>query len=298
MPQERLTKNERRDAAREAARIAREKQKRRDARNRMFLIGGSSAAIIAIFVVVALVLINANAPAGPGPRNMASDGIVITNGDNGLTAVTTEAIPGDGTPTPTDTAAFDTQLHIVTYLDYLCPFCNQFETANSAAIEQLVESGLATLEVHPISILDRVSAGSKYPTRAASAAACVADLEPDAFLDVNRAFFAAQPEEGTSGLTNDDLVGIAQAAGVTSEEIVDCIRDERFTSWVAAATSRALADDSLKDSEGNFGTPRVLVNGQIYNGSPGDAASFQAFVGNILVELEAASPTPTPTPTS
>jgi protein-disulfide isomerase len=301
VPEERLTKDQRRAAAQEAARIMREKQKRKDRRNRAFLIGGSTVGVIAAFLIVALVLVNANKPAGPGPANMASDGIVLTGTADGITAVQTDAIKAGGKPTPTDTDALKAPLHIVTYIDYLCPFCNQFETTNAAAIQQLVQTGSADIEVHPISILDKSSLGSHYSTRAANAAACVANYSPDAYLDVNTALFASQPQEGTSGLTNDQLVDLVSGAGVDSDKVASCIRDEKFTGWVKSATDRALADPDLKNSEGSFGTPTVLVNGQRYTGKLTDASEFQAFVGSIFAEVTTgggSTPTPTPSPTN
>jgi protein-disulfide isomerase len=298
MPQDRLTKDQRREAAREAARVLREKQKRKDARNRIFLIGGTTVGILAIFLVVALVLINANKPAGPGPLNMASDGILIAGSDDGVKAVETDAIPEGGEPTPTDLESLDAPVLISTYIDYRCPFCNQFEQTNGAAVQQLVESGIAALEVHPISILDRVSAGSKYSTRAAAAAACVANYEPDSFLAVNTALFAAQPPEQTTGLTNDEIVDVVKGAGVDSSKVATCIKDQEFSSWVTAATDRALADPALRTADGSFGTPRIVVNGQIYAGSPSDANAFQAFIAEIYNQTGAGNPTPTPTPTT
>jgi len=299
VPQERVTKDQRRAAAQEAARIMREKQKRKDRRNRVFLIGGSTLAILVVFAIVAVVIINANRPAGPGPANMASDGIVLTGADNAVKAVETDAIKEGGTPTPTDTDALTAKLHIVTYIDYLCPFCNQFETTNADSIQQLVVSGIADLEVHPIAILDKSSLGSRYSSRAANAAACVANYDPDKYLDVNSAFFGAQPQEGTSGLTNQQLVDLVGSAGVDSDKVASCINDETFKGWVTAATTRALANPDLKNADGNFGTPTVLINGQRYEGSLTDASEFQAFVGSVFATVstgDGSTPTPTPTP--
>jgi protein-disulfide isomerase len=301
VPEPRLTKDQRRAAAQEAARIQREKQKRKERRTRIFLIVGSTLAIIGVFAIVGVVLINANKPAGPGPANMASDGILFVGSDDGVEVVESDPIPADGTPTATDTDALEPGVHIVTYIDYRCPFCNEFEAANAATIQSLVEAGIASLEVHPISILDRVSLGSKYSTRAASAAGCVATYAPDQFLDVNAALFAAQPAENTSGLTNAELADVVAGAGVTDEKVASCIRDETYTSWVTAASTRALADPDLQDADGNFGTPRVTVNGVIYDGQPGDATAFQAFLTQAAIAADAEdgeTPTPTPTPTT
>lgn len=89
-----------------------------------------------------------------------------------------------------------------------------------------------------------------------------------------------------------------QGAGVDSKDVESCIKDEPYKAWVTAATSRALADADLKDSDGNFGTPVVLVNGERYTGSLTDATVFESFVAQIFTQLPADdAPTPTPTPT-
>ena len=61
-----------------------------------------------------------------------------------------------------------------TYIDFMCPVCNQFEQAYGETIQSLVDDGTITLNIHPISILDRESQGTEYSTRAANAMYCVA----------------------------------------------------------------------------------------------------------------------------
>jgi protein-disulfide isomerase len=299
VPDEKTTKDQRRDAAREAARLQREKQKRRDARTKIFVRGGATLAILAVAAVVTIVIVNANAPAGPGPLNMASDGIVLTGTTDGLAAVKTKAVPADGKPIPTDTSKLDSVVHIVTYVDLLCPFCQQFEATNGAQIQTLVEGGFASLEVHPIAILDSSSLGTKYSTRAANATACVANYKPESYLEVLAALYAdgTQPTEGTKGLTDDELAAVVAKAGVTDKKVATCIKDETFDGWVSAATKRALADKSLENSQGGFGTPTVLVNGARYEGSLTDASAFSAFVAQQYTAAGGADPNATPTPT-
>jgi ABC-type glycerol-3-phosphate transport system substrate-binding protein len=41
-----------------------------------------------------------------------------------------------------------------TYVDFMCPICNQFEQAYGPAIQGLVDDGTITLGIHPIAILD------------------------------------------------------------------------------------------------------------------------------------------------
>ncbi|WP_127794090.1 thioredoxin domain-containing protein [Agromyces sp. LHK192] len=304
--QPRPNRNERREAAREKARALREEQKKKDRRKKVLIQASVIVAVVAVAGIIALLIFNSIKPAGPGPRNMASDGIVLTaatEGDATITAVETPALEPGEDPVPTVQDESGDVANIVTYIDYLCPFCGQFESTNSETMRTLVESGAATLEVHPIAILTNRSAGTQYSLRAANAAGCVADLSPDAFFDFNEALFANQPEESSTGLTNEQLKSLASEAGASSQ-VGACIDEVRFKSWVQDATTRALSGP-IPNSEipSVQGTPTVLVNGKQYQGSLDDAAEFQAFVTQAASEssLESsddpsATPTPTPTP--
>jgi protein-disulfide isomerase len=293
---ERLSKDQRREQARELARLERDARLKAQARNRILIRVGVTVGVVALLGGIAGGIWLGTRPAGPGPVNMASDGILFTGTDDGeVEAVQTGAVPADGTPIPTDPDAYDVPARIVTYLDYGCPFCNQFETTNAAQIEELVAAGYATLEVHPISILDREFAGSEYPTRAANAMACVAAEEPNAFLDASAALFANQPAEGTEGLTDDGIRDVLDGAGALNDEVSACIGDRRYEGWVVAATARATSDPDLANpSTGGFGTPTVLVNGVRYTGPLDDPQSFAAFVTANADLPDGATPTPTP----
>jgi protein-disulfide isomerase len=292
----RPSKNQRRDAARTKAAQLRVEQKKRDRRNRVFLQGGIAVAGIAVVTAIVLIIVNSVQPAGPGPRNMASDGLLV---GSGLTAVTTAALQPDDEPIPTTPDESGTVADIRVYLDYLCPFCGTFETTNTEQIQQWVESGAATLEVHPISILTSKSAGTQYSLRAANAAACVANSSPDDFLAFNTALFADQPVEGTAGLSDEDLKALVASSGVSTgvTAINECIDETTFKSWVKAATDRALSGPIPNSSlTAITGTPTVLVNGKQYVGALDDPKEFAAFVLQATSETySTATPTPTPT---
>jgi protein-disulfide isomerase len=296
----RLTKNERRDAAREKARILREEQKKKDRRTKVLLQSGIILASLAIVAVVGLVIFNSIRPAGPGPANMASDGIQLTKG---AVATETPALAAGEDPVPNERDEAAGVLDIQMYVDYLCPICGSFEATNGEYIASLLENGNTTLEIHPISILDRASQGTKYSTRAANAAACVADSSPSQFLDFHNLLFANQPDENTTGLSDDELVALTVEAGVENAAgIESCIRDQEFKNWVATATTRALNGPIPNSSVDKIaGTPTIIVNGVKYDGPIDDLASFQAFVvqmaGSDFVDNTESTSTPTPTPT-
>ncbi|MBG6213915.1 MAG: thioredoxin domain-containing protein [Cryobacterium sp.] len=276
----RSPKKDRREEAREHARLMRAEQVKRDKRRRLFLRGGIGVGLLAVVAIVTLVIVNnVTAPAAPGPANMASDGILLGSDGTTVSADTTVALAADADPIATDQTALTNTANIVMYVDYLCPICGNFETTNGEQITNWVTAGNATVEIHPISILDRLSSGTKYATRAANAAACVANDDPNNFLAFNTAMFADQPTENSNGKTDAQLTSLVAGAGVTSTAVASCITDQTYSGWVAASTQRAIAGPiPNSDVEKVTGTPTVLVNGVSYTGAFTDAAAFEAFV--------------------
>lgn len=295
-PRAKQSRTDRRVEAREKARQLRAEHKKKERRTRWLLQGGIAAVLLAIIVIVALVLTNSIRPERGGPRNMASDGIKI---GEGFAAVQTPGIAPGAEPVPS--APNEPGVVAITiWIDYLCPLCGEFEAENGELIRTLVESGAATVEYHPIAILTSLSAGTQYSLRAANAAACVANYNPDAFFAFNEGLFADQPEEGTEGLTNEQIIEIARSAGATSSSLERCVDDGRFNEWVRAATTRAgngpLAVEGT-EVESVRGTPTVLVNGELYNPSyPFDSTEFSQFVLSAAGDAFAASPSPSPSP--
>lgn len=296
---ERLSTNQRREAAREKARALRERQKKQDRRGRFILLGSLIVVSIAIVVSVTLTIVGSIPSPRPGPLNMLSDGIVI--GENFEPALTPAIQNGDD-PVETPVDPNSDAIAIEVYVDYLCPVCALFETTNDERISTLLEQGAATLEIHPVAILDGRSAGTQYSTRAANAAACVANYSPRAFYDFHSLMFERQPAEQEPGLTDDELIEIAEDAEVASaQKIRDCIREQRFAGWVEDATVRATTDPELFNEAGKFATPTVFVNGERYLGAPDDAVAFAQFTAvadaTAFSEKSSASPSPSPSPT-
>ena len=245
---------------------------------RWLIPAGVSVAIVAIIAVVVLVIVN-SAPqpqAGAGPRNMLSDGILFEQGGDGIVPVSTPAIPDGGAPTPSEPR--DGVVSIVEYVDFSCPICAQFEEEYGDYISDLVSSGSATWEVHPVAILDVRFTGPEFSTRVNNAGACVADTHPESFLDVMAAFFANQPKEGSAGLTDSELIEIVHGAGVEDDGVDGCITDVGFRGWLKAATDRAIADPDLAGANG-FGTPTLMVDGERWNSNE---VSFSDFVESKL----------------
>ncbi|MFM6981664.1 MAG: DsbA family protein [Microbacteriaceae bacterium] len=263
MNAQRPSKNEARAAAREAARSIQAQQGQRARRNKILVQGGLGLLAAGVIVAIAAVMMTAFKPAGPGPLNMGSDGIRI---GTGLVAATTDAIPADGTPTAQPVNA-DGVVEITIFLDYLCPICGEFEAENGDVIRDLIESGAATVEFRPLAILNNQSAGTQYSTRSANAAACVANYSPNNYFEFNDALFANQPAEGGPGLTDEELIALAETAGVASGTIDNCVTGEEFKAWTKAATERALSGTFAGNNfaiDNVTGTPTVLIDGEHY----------------------------------
>ena len=284
------SKKARRDQARDHARQQRELAAKRKKRNGWIIKGSVVLVAIAAAVVTVLIISSINQAAieaakpKPGPANMISDGIILTadsSGNGEIVAVPTAAIPAEGKPVATDPADYPDQVKIVTYIDYFCPVCQAFEEANSEQLGTWVASGKATLEVHPISILDGRSQGTRYASRAANAMACVANFQPDLFFQATGLMYKAQPAEGTTGLTNAQIIATLESAGATDPQVADCVNKESFKQWVTDATARTNAPLPNSEVPKLTGTPTVIVNGILYQGSINDPQEFSTFVSAI-----------------
>ncbi|WIB59835.1 thioredoxin domain-containing protein [Curtobacterium sp. MCLR17_007] len=291
----RAERNQRRAAARERAQRARVQQKRRQRGVRIGLQVGLGVVLLAAVTVVTLVLVDSTKPAGPGPSSMSRGGITIGQD--------LKAVSGAASSSPSASSTDSAEpVRITMYVDYLCPECAAFEKTNRTYIEGLVDSGVATVDIHPVATLSNRSQGTKYSLRAANAAACVAQSSPDAFWAVNRALFAAQPEQGTAGLTDAQLQRtIDRVDGVRDTGTINaCIDDQRYGKWVDERTSAVTGGDVPGTTLTEFpGVPLVLVNGQRYEYSqPFTNEEFRTFVITAAgADDETATPTPTPTRT-
>ena len=225
-----------RQAAREriAARRAAEQEKADAARRRRtrLVSAVAVAAVVVLAVVVAVVVQSARTDTGGGPAP------ANTAGGTGFAL-----------------GPADAPVTVDVYEDYLCPACRAFEADASDELAGLVERGDARVVVHPVAILDRLSADD-YSTRAANAAAVVADAAgAEAFRQFSDLLFAEQPAEGGPGLSDDELVDLAARVGAAGDAVEAGIRELRYGDWVARVTDEA-------SQAGLRGTPWVLVDGE------------------------------------
>lgn len=152
----------------------------------------------------------------------------------------------------------DAPVTVQIYYDYMCSFCGSFEKANSGELDRLVADGVARVELHPLAFLDELSSGTEYSMRTANDVAVVADAAPDSVWKFHGALYAHQPEEGSEGLTDEQIAAIATDAGVPAA-VVDRFTAGTYRPWVASVTKKAFAS-------GVEHTPTVRINGREFTG--------------------------------
>jgi protein-disulfide isomerase len=170
------------------------------------------------------------------------------------------AAPGAVTGSITDQGAIrigkpNAKATVRVVADLQCPACQAFEAANGQTITDEVNNGTAVVEYNIIAFLDKSSGGTRYSSRAANAAYCVATSDPAKFLPWLLTMYQLQPPEGGTGLPNDKLVQIATAAGYTDPAVAQCINDDKYDGYVQKTTKDVL-------NSGISSTPSVFVNGK------------------------------------
>jgi len=269
------TKAQRRDAARAEALALQNKQQSRDKRSRLIVLSALGLGLAVL--VVAVVLIFQEGQKTPMEK--------VDSFPAGVVEQTGIPVGADGVAGTENEGAKTLDV----YVDYMCPICGQFEAANAASIAEMREAGDLTLVVHPVSILDRVSQGTEYSTRAASAAAWVADQAPEQFSAFHDALFASQPEENTPGLSDEQLAQVAEQAGVPADVaagIASGEAHETYAEWVKASSEAAGSTESLLNAEGGFGTPTVVIDGERFENWQVPGALTQAITGEAPASEE------------
>lgn len=156
--------------------------------------------------------------------------------------------------------------HVGVFLDFMCPICGTFEDSYGEALQKAAAEDRITLDIHPISILDRFSQNTEFSSRAAGAMYCAAAEAPEATLDFFNLLFANQPAENTPGLSDEELTAIAKDAGAGAA--ADCIADGTYMDFVGDQT----AAHEIQ------GTPTIEVNGKRLDLQAGEITEMEALL--------------------
>jgi len=210
-----------------------------------FAIGVSIAVVVVLVAIGGLVVFLNNQATAPGVAHKSD----IINEETGAISF------GDG------------EDEVDTFVDFMCPICGDFEKQYGEQLQAAAADGKITLNLHPISILDRYSQNTQFSTRAAAAVYCVAEKAPEAALDYFNLLFENQPAENTAGLTDDELAAFAEQAG--GGAAADCIADGTYMDFVG---------DQTRNHEIQ-GTPTIEVNGKRLDLQAGEITVMEKLLG-------------------
>lgn len=261
--------------------------------------------MIAITILVSIGVVNGSVLASPGgdgtagtvegepwqpgteqeallgwPANMQSGGIVFS-GPGDPRPVESEPLAAGSVPVPNQVDR-ESRNDILIYVDYRCPHCGAFEQQNGEFLTKLLEAGDTTVEVVPLSFMDRISEGSYYSSRAAAAIACYADSQPDDAWAAHQALLSAAVQPGAGkGLDNEQLLAaLEQHVGAVSPEVRDCVTNEAFVPFAQSLNEWVFQNpvpNTIAENVRIEGTPTIVVNGTVYPDDPSDPAAFEAF---------------------
>ena len=179
---EKLTKNQKREAAREQARLRQIEEQKKLKRKSLFIKLGVVVGVLAVIGIVLSIILASNKPPVEqlNPKNMLSNSVVF---DGTVAApVSSKAIPKGGEATPI-TPSQD-KVNVAVYLDYTCPYCKIFEATQAETLKNYVESGDIVLEFFPVAFL------SRYSAVASNTMACIATHDSGKWWEANKLLFA------------------------------------------------------------------------------------------------------------
>jgi protein-disulfide isomerase len=252
--QEKLTKKQKREAAREENKAKREKFNKDRKRRRVIIALSSVLGTIVVAGITTLIVVSSTPVEQLNPKNMLADAVVFQEGK----VLTTEAIAEGSTPTPIELK--DDRVEIELYFDYLCPFCKIFETTQSKVIEKYMAEKDVVVAFHPISSL------GNYSLATSNAAACVASNEPDKWLAMHSILYSNQPVEAegqslslrkSKNLTKELLSSLS-----LMDTTLDCIDKAPHGQWAIDSTTRVLSGKVPNSNlERLSGTPTIIIDG-------------------------------------
>lgn len=255
--------DQRRNKARENARQIAAAQEKKEKTAKTILYAGIAIVVAVVLVVVGVLIFQQNKPGGT-PDNFVDGGVSMAKDGEVVQPKKMPEGEESDLPTPAEAGAKENAATVTVYLDFQCPGCKAFEEANAPTLEKLADEGSIVLEYKPVSFLDRASSGNEYSTRSTNLAACVIDSQPETARDFFPAMYAQQPEEGKDGRTDEQLLKVAEEAGVDTSKklssdpeqtVKSCVTDQSFKKFVENSSQDAL-DAKVE------GTPWVLINGK------------------------------------
>jgi len=188
------------------------------------------------------------------PQNVDEDGFIWIGYQLGnIVAVSPEAAVRAN--------PFAPELKII--LDYVCPHCYDFEAVNIDTIANMLINDEARFAFSVIAL--NPDANDGFSVRASAASVLVATVAPQSWFTFHNILFAVNPSQ-YGGLDDSQIAEVAEYAEVPAA-VVQAIADgrayEAYGQWVLNHSMSTVTNPSYQTSDGQFGTPAFIVNGEI-----------------------------------
>lgn len=157
------------------------------------------------------------------------------------------------------------------YEDFLCPYCEQLETTYGKDMLNDLNNGSLRIRYRIVNLLNDSSSPSGYSTRAANAA--FATVAAGKFISYHWSLYRDQPEEQSPGYSNDQLLSLGKRLGITGsayETFKSHVESNTYGHYATTQLNKLEHDSSLHDSDGSYGTPTVVHDGQKVDTSKSD----------------------------
>lgn len=259
--------------ARERLRAERERQAKKDARKRQFLVAGGVVAVLAIGAGIAVAVAQGNKPSQW--ESAKSDTLVKpknTSGENGTTVVIGKE---------------SAKKTLTLFEDPRCPICSQFEQTVGPDLHADLDAGKFKVEYVGATFLDgdsgsasKIDLGSRGSgsKNAMSALGAALNVSPDAFLDYKTAMYAKKwhPDETDDKLNSDSyLLKIAATVPALKDNATfeKQVKDGTYDRWAIEMSKNF---NKQSDKYGVTGTPSLVMDGKKVVGSDGQNAPMTA----------------------
>jgi len=239
--------NERQQRAARAEQMRKEREKADRKQRNLISVG-------IVVVVIALIAVGGWGIKSASDANKVETKLTTPDNVNKDYGIIYDQEAATGTAPAADAAE---PVKVVLYEDFLCPGCGALEQTSGAFLSSAVESGEIEIEYRPYSFLLTQST-NEYSQRAWNAATCVyTEGGAKAFKEFHDILFANQPEEGSAGPEDPELIDFAEQAGVTG--IDSCINKQTYKRWIEDAKDHGVDD-------GVSGTPTIRIDGKDVSG--------------------------------
>ncbi|VEI13106.1 DsbA family protein [Trueperella bialowiezensis] len=261
------TKEEKRQMAREKARILREQEEKRKKRNRFLAIAGG-VVVLALVVFAVLQILGKDSggqeyegTARPAELANVADDYGINIGASGAAG---ETVADAGV--------------LSVFSDYTCSGCINLENKYSQQYRTLMNEGKLSLRLYPVATL-----GNHISDNMTAAMYYVATYAPAQALDFNEALFAETNGVVFGGNRGPDAKGIADIAakvGVPADVVADMPASITSEAWQKVAVD---ATESFR-AKGHQYTPTLEVNGVADNSWAEEGGSVDAVIQRVVDE--------------